>query len=135
MQCVTRSHRQCITCIGLHSNTVKFNFTEVSEQLTARNSGTSLKMLTETELIILNLDIWDVNYCAEITMMLMTTTMTIELALRNYRRSDSYVQDKGQYGNNTTAPHQNITDYFTPKLRRIRLVKLNDLKCLYSAGL
>jgi len=29
--------------------------------------------------------------------------------------------------NNTPAPNQNITDYFTPKLRWIPLVKLNDL--------
>ena len=48
--------------MSLHKNTVKFNFTEVSEQLTARNTGTSFKMLTETESIILNLDVWDVNY-------------------------------------------------------------------------
>lgn len=127
MKCVTRSHRKCITCTGLHSNTVKFNFTEVSEQLDARNTCTSFKMLTETESIILNLDIWDVNYCKDIMMMLMTTTMTIEFAFRNYRRRESHVQDKGLYGNNTTAPNQNITDYFTPKLRWIPLVKLNDL--------
>jgi hypothetical protein len=60
-------------------------------------------------------------------MMLMTTSMTIEFAFRNYRRRESYVQDKGLYGNNTTAPNQNITDYFTPKLRWIPLVKLNYL--------
>ena len=86
MQCATRSRRQCIICMGLHSNIVKFNFVEVSEQLTARNTGTSFKMLTETEPIILNVDIWDANVCKEIMMMLMTTTMTIEFALRNYSR-------------------------------------------------
>lgn len=37
--------------------------------------------------------------------MLMTTAMTIEFAFRNYRRRESYVQDKGLYGNNTTAPN------------------------------
>jgi len=120
MKCVTRSHRKCITCMGLHSNTVKRNFTEVSEQLTVRNAGPYFKMLTETELIILNLYIWDVNYCKEIMMMLMTTTMIIEFAFRNYKI-------KACVENNTTAPNQNITDYFTPKLRWIHLVKLNNL--------
>jgi len=43
--------------MGLHSNTVKLKFTEVLEQLTARNTGPSFKMLTETEPIVLNLDI------------------------------------------------------------------------------
>ena len=99
--------------MDLHKNTVKFNFTEVSEQLTARNTGTSFKILTETEPMILNLDIWDLNYFKVIMMMLMMTTMTIEFAFRNYRRRESYVQDKGLYGNNTTAPNQDITDYFT----------------------
>jgi hypothetical protein len=84
--------------MGLHSNTVKINFTEASEQLTARITGSPFKMLTETELIILNLDIWNVNYCKEIMMMLMTTTMIIEFAFRNYRRRQSYLQDKGLYG-------------------------------------
>jgi len=60
-------------------------------------------------------------------MLMMTTTMTIKLAFINYRRRESYVQDKGLYGNNTTEPNQNVTDYFTPKLRSIPLVKLNNL--------
>jgi hypothetical protein len=51
--------------MGLHKNTVKFNYTEVLEQLAARNTGTSFITLTETEHTILNLDIWDVNYCKE----------------------------------------------------------------------
>jgi hypothetical protein len=63
IKCVIRRHRKYITCVGLQSNTVKFNFTEVSEQLTARITGPPFKILTETEPIILNLDIWDVNYC------------------------------------------------------------------------
>jgi len=78
--------------MGLHSSTVKFNFTEVSEQLTARNTGTSFKMLTETEPIIFNVGILDANYCKEI---MMTMTMTIEFAFRNYRRRELYAQDKG----------------------------------------
>lgn len=54
-----------ITRMGLHKNTVKFNFTEVLEQLAARKTGTSFITLTETEHTILNLDIWDVNCCKE----------------------------------------------------------------------